>query len=448
MKAWALIASFVFLLGSFTFSFAQQERFDITLEGPWILYVDNTFTKWPVLVAIAPNTQSVANWAHDPILVSSGDGYFLYDYTKGQGQQANFYCLMLDDVCAPQGTTSLKFHDYPDAVGLLSVHKPVGQTNWKWSDAVQRQNATAVILPMPDSYSSDGVWPMRFAAKFDLNHVGYGANEVHPIGVQLHYTGGPETFDLDSCPSGALQNCSPVVNGSPTVQGHTYLPNTGTLRITMRAPHTESACDPHVRRIFPKMLDIVGQPANSNRSVIDPAHRVKDDGSGSYDEDFASEGYTESNGTPYSCLRRDGQNPACDANGQHCDDDLPFKETSFQSYDPWLEALGDLQTAIKGLPKDQQSENLKKLASENLAFPRLSQINTIQVLIGTLDHQLEVNNAAKEYSRPIQHIGGHPKVAAGKESTLTVVKGFLAQLYNNPPTKSGADCKAAVMLVK
>ena len=448
MKALALTACFVFLLGSHTFSFAQQERFDITLEGPWILYVDNTFTKWPVLVAIAPNTESVANWAHDPILVSSGDGYFLYDYTKAQGQQANFYCLMLDDVCAPQGTTILKFRDYPDGVGLLSVRKPSGQTSWKWSDAVQRQNATALILPMPDSYSSDGVWPMRFAEKFDINHSGYGGNELHGIGVQLHYTSGPDAFDLDSCPSGSLQNCSPVVSGAPTVQGHTYLPNTGTLRITMRAPHTESACDPHVRRIFPKMLDIVSQAANSKRSVIDPAHRVKDDGSGSYDEDFASEGYTEPNGTPYSCLRRDGQNPACDASGKHCDDDLPFREPSFESYSSWLEVLGELQAAIGSLPKDEQSENLKKLASENLAVPRLSQINTIQVLIAMLDHQLEVDNAVKPNSRSAQHNEGHPKGATEKESTLTVVKGFLAHLYNNPATKSGADCKAAVMLVK
>ena len=216
----------------------------------------------------------------------------------------------------------------------------------------------------------------------------------------------------------------------------------------MRAPHTESACDPHVRRIFPKMLDIVGQAANSKRSVIDPAHRVKDDGSGSYDEDFANEGYTEPNGTPYSCLRRDGQNPACDTSGKHCDDDLPFRDPSFESYNSWLEVLGELQAAIRSLPKDQQSENLKKLASENLAFSRLSQINTIQVLIAMLDHQLEVDNAVKANSRSAQHNEAHPQGATGKESTLVVVKGFLAELYNNPATKSGADCKAAVMLVK
>jgi hypothetical protein len=92
--------------------------------------------------------------------------------------------------------------------------------------------------------------------------------------------------------------------------------------------------------------------------------------------------------------------------------------------------------------------NLKKLASEKLAFPGLSQINTIQVLIGMLDHQLEVDNAPKANPRPAQHNEGHPKVTAGKKSTLNVVKGSLAQLYNNPPIKSGADCKAAVMLVK
>jgi hypothetical protein len=233
-------------------------------------------------------------------------------------------------------------------------------TSWKWSDAVQRQNATALILPINDSHSSDGVWPMRFAEKFDINHSGYGGNELHGIGVQLHYTSGPDAFDLDSCPSGSLQNCSPVVSGAPTVQGHTYLANTSTPRITMRAPHTESACDPHVRRIFAKMLDIVGQAANSKRSVINPAHRVKDDGSGSYDEDFASEGYTEPNGTPYSCLRRDGQNPACDARGKHCDDDLPFREPSFESYSSWLEVLGNfkLQSEVcRRMSKARTSRN-------------------------------------------------------------------------------------------
>lgn len=419
-----ITACLVILLGNLASTVAQENRYDLSLEGPWILYVDRNLAAWPVLIAIAPNTHSVTNWQHDPPLVSSGDAYLLGDFNNQNQQVGHIYCLMLDSTCAPQGTKVLQFHDYPDFVQLLPVQK---QPKWSWVNTTIQQNATAFILPMPDSYSSDGVWPMRFAEKFDLNHTGYGRNESHMIGIQLHYSSGPVYFDLDLCDGGILGKCQPV--SSVEIGHHTLLANNGTLRIYMKGPVIDWACDPHVRRIYPRMLDIVGQNANPKVKVIDPAHLVKDDGTGAYDEDFP----VDINNKPtYQCLAHDSQigEQQCDAT--HCDDaPIPMTGKPPSSYSSWLGNLRDLRDAIAPLDDDQKkSYYLGNIAdaSKDLAFPRISQIDSIEILIAKSYEKLKKVDAKGVFEK-----------AFTSEKKL---------IDSGAPTKSGNDCKAPLMLVQ
>jgi hypothetical protein len=444
MKVRALLTvCFVILLAKSPFAVAQDNRFDITLEGPWIFYVDHSLAPWPVLIAIAPNTHSAPYWRHDPIIVSSGDGFVLGDYNSDHDQQVgNIYCLLYGTDCGPKGATTLKFEDYYGGPPLQMKH-PSGQASWDWITVAHQANATALILQMPDSYSDDGAWPMRFAPKYDGTVNVYGQPELHSIGVQLHYTAGPDDFDLALCTSGNIKKCMTPISGVPTIKGHTHLNNSGTLRIVMKAPPTETVCDPHVRRIFPKMMDIVGWADNKNKSVIDPAHKVKDNGDGAFDEDFPGEGVTEPDGvTPYSCLRRDGQNPACDTSNPPCDSDL-LSKPPVQTYGPWLEALTHLKAKIEKLPPDQKKPYLQTIVSENLAYPSLSQLATIQVLIKTAYDKLGAGNQDEASSLPSAKKMGKDEPVATLPEVFKILK-FL----NTPPTKSGADCKAAVMLVK
>jgi|SRR5579872_1286961 len=409
------------LAGNVAYTVAQENRFDISLEGPWILYVDRHLTKWPVLIAIVPNTHSVGRWRHDAITVSSGDGYFLADYDdQNNSQVSHIYCLIFDGNCAPVGTNNLMFHDYPDSVQILSVKKPA---TWDWVKAVQQQSATAVILPMPDSYSSDGVWPMRFAGKFDQGHSGYGRDEQHSIGVQLHYKSGPTFFDLNVCDGAVLGKCAQA-----SASSHTLLPNSGTLRIVMRAPITDWACDPHVRRIYPRMLDIVGQAANPQLKVIDPAHAVKDDGTGAYDEDFP----VDNTNKQYQCLVHDGQWDQCDntTNNTYCDDP-PIPTPTPPTYMFWVQNLLKLRTAINALDSTNRTKyDLAQIADsiKDLAYPRISQIDAVQLLVAESYAQLKNLDSKVPF-----------------QEAFSVEKKLID---SGAPTKSGNDCKAPVMLTQ
>ena len=424
------------------------KHFDISLEGPWILYVDHDFASSPVLVAIAPNSQSVANWPHQPTTVSAGDGYLLADFSSPLHQQIGLvYCLTLDDECARKGTQKLKSSHYPD-VEPLGVSMPLGHK--QWVDAVNNQHATALILPMPDSYSNDGVWPMHFAAKWDPDPKTYGASEQHSIGVQLHYKSGPMHFDLNLCGKPGsddyvVSNCKQLV--TTTQDRNTFVMNSGTIRIAMKAPFYTNVCDPHVRRIYREMIKIVGTTGNESKQVVDPAHGVKPDGiSGKFDDDFPQ-------GWGYRCLDHDAQSPDCDKTVSgtviRCDDPPPpFPVPPLLTYGSWLETLRELRDTIDGLGQDKQNQHklapiAAAITDEYLKYPRISKLDllqdSIQPLIDASYTTFEVNALKK----PNSHSAGEsPKDA------LSRVADYILTLHDEPLTKTGNDCKAMVMVAQ
>ena len=423
---------------------SKEKQFDISLEGPWILYVDHDLASWPVLVAIAPNSQSVGYWQHQPTTVSAGDGYLLADFTEPLHQPlGHAYCLTLDDECARKGPDTLKSSHYPD-VEPLQVSMPSGHQ--QWINAVKGQlHATALILPMPDSYSSDGVWPAHFAAKWDPDPKNYGKSEQHSIGVQLHYKKGPAHFNLRLCDSFDVTNCGPLKG---TNSNNTFVVNSGTIRIAMKAPLSTNVCDPHVRRIYPQMMQIVGATANQDKAVIDPAHGVQTDGiSGRFDDDFP-QGWT------YPCLAHDAQSPNCDKTVSgtvtRCDDPPPqFPVPAVLTYGEWLETVRDLRDTISSLGQDKQSQHkLAPIAAavtdEYLKYPRISKLDllhdSIQPLIDASYSTFELNIAKKRDS--------HRVPAEAPNDGLDKAADYIQRLHDNSLTKSGNDCKAMVMLAE
>jgi hypothetical protein len=435
-----ILACLLILLENTACTGAKGKHFDISLEGPWILYVDHDIASWPVLIAIAPNSHSVDNWLHEPPVVSAGDGFLLADFSEQQEMVGHTYCLTLDDKCAPKGAKALKSTHYPDAEPL-EVAMPSGHK--QWVDAVKNQHATALILPMPDSYSSDGVWPMRFAKKYSSDPTNYGKSEQHSIGVQLHYKNGPANFDLSLCDSSDVRQCGQSVS---TNDKNTFILNSGTLRIAMKAPVYTSACDPHVRRIYPQMMAILGAKGNEGKQVIDPAHGVKGDGkSGAFDEDLPAGSYL--------CLAHDAQSPDCDKTvggvTTRCDDPPPPAVARVQTYSSWLETLRNLRNAIEKLNPDDRKQDLAQIAGaiadEDLKYPRISKLDlledSIQPLIAASYTQLQIKVAKKSENHSVANLGLVAPLAA-------VAKYEKEFLDDGSLTKSGNDCKAMVMQAK
>src|ERR1700735_4173935 len=193
MKAHLMIALCCVLLLCCTTATFGQTRLDIALEGPWILYEDqNLFAGVTVLVALAPGVpeQTKPHVFHRPT-VATGDGYGI----PGSG----VYCLIFDKRCGRKGPPRLVSDGYP-ATMPLSV-KVTTPAKWNWASTNQKKSGTALILPMPDSYSNNGAWPMRFGMRFDSTgnkYVEVGGPR-HSIGIQLHYSVGPTVLDLVSC---------------------------------------------------------------------------------------------------------------------------------------------------------------------------------------------------------------------------------------------------------
>ncbi len=111
--------------------------------------------------------------------------------------------------CAPgRGVNDLSSDSYP-AGELLPIYFPSG---WKWSDHLA-YNGIYIFLPMPDSYSNEDVYKMRFGDKF----MHYGAEEEHGIGIALHYDSGPVNLNFYRCKSVDPTTCSDVVKLSPKI---------------------------------------------------------------------------------------------------------------------------------------------------------------------------------------------------------------------------------------
>jgi hypothetical protein len=292
----SLITLFVFCACSVA---QTDKRVDITLQGPWILYQDNAFqdaqhNSVPVLIVMAPGMSNIkTKYRHQPPTFSNGDGYWIKD--------SGIYCVQFNDVCAPKNPNgSMTSNGYPDSIPLVVKVPAQSPDKWPWYQYAQntpQAAGTYLILPMPDSISNDGVWPMQFAPQSDYDNpktpqkYGPSGNSQHSIGIQLHYTSlTASTLSLIVCasplPSHDSSTCTRNLAKHPLL-------NSGTLRITMKAPNTKDVCDPHVRAAHREMLhlldsrslaDPTGPNVNQSLAFIDPARDVDDNHNGVYDD--------------------------------------------------------------------------------------------------------------------------------------------------------------------
>jgi hypothetical protein len=380
-------------------------QFDLTLEGPWILYQyknANLGGGVPVLIVVAPK---IDNIFHLPV-VSAGDGYELW--------QNGIYCLTFDATCAKPGAKLLTpGKNYPSTnppTGPLPVKFSLATANGDW-DLVslnRKRSFFALILPMPDSYSNDGVWHMQFSSKFDVSGNGYSGDKGYSIGVQLHYNTGPTTFDLVSCKDLTTAGCKYPV----PVANHTSLTNTGTLRIVMKAPNIDNACDPHVRSLYHPTLWLLddqpftGPTKNSNQNIayIDPARRIDDQGHGVYTD------------APYtSCYKSDPQ--ANDSPG-----------------------AGMFMSKTRVFQLDQLNGLIETLQSLNLSAAIIDQLKTVSASL------------SGQYAYPLS---GLSRLAQSLRSAACELEEMgrveyaeeLRRVADDVESKNGADCRAAIMVV-
>jgi len=415
-----------------------QIHFDVTLEGPWILYVDKTLApdKHPLLIAISAGGVSKENdttYFHI-LTVTAGDGY--------QVTTPRIYCLTFGSACGPVGESpAVDYDSYPQTI------KPLGaaaKSGWDWtSKSSSPVYATVFILPMPKYFSTNGTWPMRFGTAFDASGASYDTDrEVHSIGLQLHYENGPNYFDLQDCtPPNTFGSCP----SATTIIGNTHLDNTGTLTIAMKSPDGGDACDQHVRRAYPKTLALLDAD-NSAHAVIDPAIGIDKSGHPVYDKADAIH-------TDYGCLKTDLQGPG-HAIAMHMQEQQPSWQDSLDALlkfirnsknpdshsDPKLDDPGVLLSAIQ-----EQAQSLDR------ALPRFSKFRVLAGLVGSSEARATALLDAAKNPHAAGKAGGKNQGAklTNNQFTLpdliTLEKAFLSA---DPPTKNGNDCKAPILIAQ
>ena len=416
-------------------AFAQTYHLDIALEGPWILYEeqhlkDKNQQDVAVLIAIAPSGATAASVGHRDKIhhhtpqMSTGDGYYI--------PAPGVYCLKFDDECGPAGATSLiSGPGYPQGQLLkMAYHDPANATtSWPWQTKGSGQ--IVLILPMPDFYSNDGVWPMRFRTKHNSINDPY-TEGLNSIGVLLHYSKGPNSVRLFICDPNqpAVANCS--TPATDPKGNKVVVTNTGTLRLQMRAPDTTDTCDHHVRFSYHEMFKIVGNPYNKEYSYIEPAQGMKPDGvTGTFETS-----------TSHKCFDHDDQNASNDSdagaaqNGTSQSRTMPRSLINTGSLDTAFEDLSKLAVKYKDLtPAKNALRDASKAANQLGDFPRISEVQQIGSLLNDSISAVE-SFTAKER--------GH--VTKSDQRKLERIKSQEEEIA--AATKNGGDCRAAAVLME
>jgi len=430
----------------------SQTKADITLEGPWILYVDTSAQQWPVLVLISPGGVSDDNdmtYFHT-LGIDNGDGYPML--------RPGVYCLTFDGSCTPKPACSstnppscpstLSPDHYPQKVKPLQLSV---SAQWDWSHKwlpAQYGYATAFVLPMPDYYSTDSGWFMRFNDQFDATGTKYHVYDPkYATSLRLHYENGPDKFALRDCTPKpkALINLSTCVNLS-----NTDFDNIGTLHITMRSPESNNACDLHVRRAYPRVFGLLDGD-NSKYRVIDLAK--------GFDQETKVPIWDKGVGQEdYRCLDHDEQ--------AHSSVSPPvagiMNAKLPQANLPWVSQLAALDSLIGLYEKNR--EKYPELGDKDLllaqikdayqkldtSFPRFSQAELIRTLLNLSKSRLETlllmdgMTAGQSHDvQPLMH-AENPEVSLPALYALETA--ILAG--GGPPPKSGNDCKSPLMLVQ
>jgi hypothetical protein len=423
-------------------AWADSSNLDITVDGPWIVYTKAVFhnkdgNDAPVIVLMAPSAAAdTMKWPHLPPTLNEGDGYRI--------DAGVIYCLGFDGKCAPLRTgAAFKPIGYP--VGeLLAVAVP---QNWLWYKDGYKNYGTYLVLPMPDSYSNDGVWYMRFGSDFSADGSTYTNVPTAPpsIGIQLHYKSAAQKLSLFRCVHhGGVQpsydDCDK--NNDKTAD----LGNTGTVHITMKNTNFDKACDPHVREAYPMMLYMLdGRPlegagslnVNKNIAYVDPAIDSSPVGIAKYDDN--------ADGGP-KC--RDGNNDPQKPKSQRIDlavlvgkkahamAMMPDRESE-ETTEKLVSQINSIANSLKTDPKysayskELLSSAITSAASElDPNFPTISQLSEVAQLLRSSAAAAEKIGKAK-HSQDLLNLG--------RRETLVA---------NDSATKDGKDCKAPIMLVQ
>jgi hypothetical protein len=379
-------------------TFAQS--LDIDIEGPWIYYVDNTFKDnggrpESVLIAMAPHVEDHVG------AFSTGDGFVI--------QQPGIYCVGFDEQCAPAHSGNK-----PSLPGKLLRVKV--SPDWYWYSALDK-TAIYLILPLPDSYTNDGVYRMKFGKKFGRSEY-YGAEKKQSIGLSLHYANGPYNINLSS-------NCNALSTDACPFDGQFQdQDNSGTLRITMKAPDVlADYCDMHVRRAYHLMLLALHSGSLQGGANVNQDH-----------------GYIDLPDYDESCYKTDPQDDGnLEQQAKHLDQRPPVLDVA-TALKEIIDDLGKPELAKYNLFLPEFKEEAKLLRprdrdAQRGKVPYFSQMTHIALLLNlstqALDKLLTPNASSREAlttARQHEEILAH--YVGGVRSAL-----------------SGKDCRVAQMLV-
>ena len=382
-----------FLLTSFR-TFA--ESLDVALEGPWIYYVDNKFQgeagPVSVLIAMAPLVPN------HKAAFSTGDGYPI--------TQAGVYCVGFEDHCAV---------DRKAATGalpseLLPVFAP---KNWDWY-ANRQTDVIYLILPMPDSYSNDLVYRMKFGRKF--SH--YRSEEHHSIGLFLHYLQGPSLIGLSSnCTKPDALDC----HFDNYFQDQN---NSGALQITMKAPDDSDPCDNHVREAYHRMVLTIDQGSLANKKNVN--------------QNFA---YIDLPDYSSACYSNDPQNDGSVA--AHTMQDPEAIDVTSQLRKIVTDLAGEPVPVKTQLYVPQLNDIAETLDGQFPMFSQLAHINLLLDLsLEKLDHlQKEQDNPS---ARSNNENDGVPQDRTQAKKDEEILLSYVKFLRSG---RSGKDCRAPQMFI-
>jgi hypothetical protein len=444
-----------------------QHRFDVTIEGPWILYELKKFDGTnSMLVAMAPSVPG----HHAPVL-TTGDG--------GQITTFGIYCVAFGGPCQANATPFPKPGSGSgtyDQTNLLSV--AVYGNNLAWSTI--QSNSIAFLLPMPDAISNDGIDP-KITTRSDFSS--YPGTSPSAIGVQLHYNNGPSFFNLFTCANTPPPNATCT---TPAIQG--TFSNSGTLRITMKAEeHTDAQdpCDYHVRMAYHSMLmfldptQLQQHPTagrqNANQSIAYMEHA---DTTSVINNCRLCDPQLES--IPSSCAY-----VASYGHGQMSELDsfrpalaihnvapvlIPTSPSDLgsqlDSLNTLLAALkGKLDTSVAAAVEPHGSQDISKKRAENNTdidscsapdaklpdlkgkFPTLSQLTCVERYLESRARDLERSTCRDQ--KTAQNGSVELPCEDAKNSAQVQIRGMLSDvIMRDKSGTSGKDCRAAIMIVK
>jgi hypothetical protein len=423
-------------------AWADAPSLDITVDGPWIVYAKAIFHNKdgkdaPAIVLMAPAAAAdTMIWPHLPPTFTEGDGYRI--------DAGVIYCLAFDGGCAPLriGAT-FQAVSYP-AGELLEVSVP---QNWLWYKDGYKNYGTYLILPMPDSYSNDGFWYMRFGSDFSTDGSTYTNLPTAPpsIGIQLHYKSAAQKLSLFRCVHhGGVQpsydDCDK--NTDKTAD----LGNTGTVHITMKNRNFDNACDPHVREAYPMMLYMLdGSPLegpgslNVNKKIayVDPAIDSSPVGTAKYDgnEDGGPK-CRDGNNDPQKPKSQTSKLARPTGKKSHAKAVMPdgnAEETTAKLVSQINVIANSLKTDPKysGYSTELLSSAITSAASElDPNFPTISQLSEVAQLLRSSAAAAEKIGKSK-HSQDLLNLGSREMLVA-----------------DDSATKDGKDCKAPIMLVQ